>query len=280
MGDSGSQVREVFFGIAGGKGLAVLIRAYFDESAEEKKGHGFLAVAGYVFTGSGLTDLEKKWKLMLRKYSLPYFHMAECNEDMPKSNNVFYHLTKGERIEAATEAIKIARAYPVTAVAYYLRQEVYKEILEDKGFDCDPYSFLLYTALVQVDKWRKKYRPKQSLALFFEKGYSTQSRANELLQVTSQGPKFKDSCISHTFFNKDCSYPGQAADLLAWNVRKGNYNISVGKPVRKDTLALIKDRTTKSIYYDRALLLGIRSDFCRLQGNLKTASKTLFSSEY
>ena len=278
MSDSGSQVREVFLGIAGGKGLAVLIRAYFDESAEAKMGHGFLAVAGYVFNGAGLNGLEKKWKLLLRNYKLPFFHMAECNEDKPKPNNVYFHLTKQERIDAATQAIKIVREHQLHGVCYILKQEDYKEILEDDGFDCDAYSFLLWTALLHVDKWRKKYRPKQPLSLFFEQGYNTQSRANELLQYSTQaknGPKIN----SHTFFQKDASYHGQAADLLAWHVRKYYYNFSVGKPARKDMLALIKDRSTKTIYYDRACLQSIKRDFCKVSGDLKTASKTLFSWE-
>ena len=277
MNDSGSQVRDVFLGIAGGKGLAVLIRAYFDESAEATVGQGFLVVAGYVFNGSGLKELEAKWKIMLRDYQLPYFHMAECNDDKPKPDNVFYHLKKDERIQAATDAINIARKYPLIGVAYTLRQEDYKEVLEDQGFNCDAYSFLLWTVLLHVDKWRKQFRPKQSLSLFFEQGYKHQRRANELLQFLTQNTLKRPNVISHSFFNKDCSYPGQTADLLAWHVRKANSNISAGKPVRKDMLALIKDRSIKSIHYDKARLQSIGSDFCRLSGSLEAASKTLFS---
>ena len=61
MDSSGTALCEVFEGIAGGRGLAILISAYFDESAEQKVGHGVLTVAGYVFEGDGLRGLEDEW---------------------------------------------------------------------------------------------------------------------------------------------------------------------------------------------------------------------------
>ncbi len=142
-------LREVLEGIAGGKGLAILIRAYFDESAEQKIGHGVLTVAGYVFDENGLRGLEDEWAKLLETHRLPYFHMSECNADDPLSpRNVFAHLTKPKRIQAAKDAIAIARKYPLHGAAYVVWQEEYREILEEGGFACDAYSFLLWSAVV------------------------------------------------------------------------------------------------------------------------------------
>jgi hypothetical protein len=265
------------------QGDAAMIRAYFDESAEEKVGQGFLAVAGYVLTGRGLRGLEAKWKLMLRTYGLPYFHMTECNVDMPQPPNVFAHLTKSERIQAATEAIAIARAFPLHGAAYVVRQEEYKEIFEDAGFACDPYSFLLWTSLIHVSKWRDQKMPQQPLSLFFEQGYKTQSRADELLQYVTKDRAFRrgtgPGIVRHSFFDKDCSYPGQAADLLAWHVRKGLSNQAAGKPLRKDALALIEGKSIKTINYERTLLVDIRGDFLRRSGTLERAARILFNPD-
>lgn len=264
------------------KGLAVVIRAYFDESAEEQVGHGFLTVAGYVFAGAGFRGLEKEWKRLLKTYELPYFHMAECNVEDPQPPNVFSHLTKQERIQAAKDAIGIAREHPLHGAAYVVRQEDYREVLEDGDFACDAYSFLLWTALLQVAKWCVANRPQQSLSLFFEQGYKTQTRANELLQFVIQDKvvwrnKGRPRVISHSFFDKDRSYPGQAADLLAWNVRKGNANAFAGKPLRKDTLALIEDRSIKTIHYPKARLIEIRDHFIQKSGTLERAAQILFT---
>lgn len=132
---TGSFLRETFEGMAsGGGGLAVLIRAYFDESAEGDASKGIFTVSGYVFTRSKLRALERDWKRMLATYKLPYFHMAECNADDPLDpKNVFRHLNKAERIACETEAIRIARENTLHGHACVLRQEDYRDILEDRG---------------------------------------------------------------------------------------------------------------------------------------------------
>ena len=259
-----------------------MISAYFDESAEEKVGHGVLTVAGYVFEDAGLTGLEREWRELLRTYKLPYFHMAECNVDDPQPPNVFAHLTKDERIEAAKVAIAIAREHPLVGAAYVVKQEEYREILEDGGFVCDAYSFLLWSALLQVAKWCTQNRPQQSLSLFFEQGYKSQSRANELLRFAIQDKaawrsKGRPPIISHSFFDKDCSYPGQAADLLAWHVRKGNASAFAGRPIRKDTIALFEDRVIKTVHYPRSQLIEIRDHFIEKSGTLERAAHILFT---
>ncbi|MCC0033960.1 MAG: DUF3800 domain-containing protein [Hoeflea sp.] len=270
-------------GISGEKGLAIVIFAYFDESAEQTVGQGVLTVAGYVFEEEGLRGLENAWADLLRKYRLPYFHMTECNVDDPlPPDNVFCGLTKPQRIQAAKDAIAIARKYPLHGAAYVVWQEEYREILEDEGFACDAYSFLLWSALLQVSKWCVANHPTQSLSLFFEQGYKSQSRADGLLQFVIQDDivwrkKGRPSAIGHSFFDKDTSYPGQAADLLAWHVRKANANLSVGKPVRKDSSALFDGRIIKTVHYPRERLLDIRDHFVQKSGSLERAAQILFT---
>ena len=56
---------------------------------------------------------------LLETYRLPYFHMTECNGDDPlPPENVFSHLTKPERIQAAKDAIAVARKHPLHGAAY------------------------------------------------------------------------------------------------------------------------------------------------------------------
>lgn len=258
----------------------MLIRAYFDESAEGTAGRGFLTVAGYVLNGTKLRNLERDWKRILFEYRLPYFHMAECNASDPlKPENVFSHLSERDRIDCATKAIGIARSQTLHGAAYFLKQEDYQEILERPGFNCDSYSFLLWTALMHIGRWRNENKPSADLSLFFEQGYKTQSRADELLKILSQDPRFKQDMrvTGHAFFSKESSYAGQAADLLAWHVRKLKVNEMAERPHRKDTLALIKDVSVKTIFYDRTLLMMTRDGFIRHSGSLARAAKILFN---
>ena len=255
----------------------MLISAYFDESSEGKAQAGILAVAGYVFTAARHRVFESRWGRMLAKYRLPYFHMSECNAN----SGEFARLTALECDDCARSAIKIARENTLHGAAYVLKQEDYRLVLQDKGFACDAYSCRLWSALLHMAKWRDNNRPNNDLHLHFEQGYSTQARAHELLQLVSQDPRFKQDVrmTRHAFFNKDASYQGQAADLLAWHVRKGYSNLAAEKAIRKDTLALIGGLSVKTIDFDRVQLTILRDQFVRHSSTLERASKILFNPD-
>jgi hypothetical protein len=253
-----------------------MISAYFDESAEENSQHGILTVSGYALDEAGSAGLIPEWKSMLGKYSLPYFHMAECNSDLKKKNNVFSHLSKTECDKCAREAITIARTYPLHGWAVILDQSEYRRILEAGGFNCDPYTFMVYTLAIHVEKWTRLNRP-EDISLFFEAGYRTEHRARDLLKTIKEDERFA-RMVSATFVAKEKSEPTQAADLIAWHIRKGYENTAKGKPVRKDTQALISDRIIYTIEYTTGFLENMRDDFLRNAGSLAEASRIMFSS--
>lgn len=238
---------QVFRGIGGGRRIAVVINAYFDESAEEDSQNGLLAVSGYALDDVGAQGLIGEWQTMLRDFNLPYFHMSECNV----CKGIYGHLTCAECDACAREAIRIARLYPLHGYTFILNQTEYREILQDRGFDCDPYTFLVLTSFIHVNKWVHAHRPNERISLFFECGYKSQRRTNELLETVRQDRVggMRSNVASHSFVCKEDSEPTQAADLVAWQVRKGFENKQNGKPIRKDAIALLEDRKILTIRY-------------------------------
>lgn len=272
---------EVFRGIGGRRRIAFLIGAYFDESAESDSENGLLAVCGYALDTEGVGGLIPEWQTMLDKFDLPYFHMNECNADerLP-GKNVFAHLSNRECDQCAREAIRIARAYPLHGHAFALDQREYRGILQDQGFDIDPYTFMVWGAFIHVNRWVHMNRPDEKISLFFEKGYKRKAarRANELLDAVLHDPwSGKNHVVSHTFVKKEDSEPTQAADLIAWQVRKGFENWYKNKPIRKDTMALIENRKTLTIEFTATRLRSLRDDFIKTSGSLAMAAKTIFS---
>ncbi|MET4389371.1 hypothetical protein ABIB73_005142 [Bradyrhizobium sp. F1.4.3] len=266
----------VFRSIGGRDRVAVLINAFFDESSEGDAHNGLLTVSGYALDLAGVGRLTAEWQTLLDDYRLPYFHMAECNA----CDGIFEHLDNTECDNCAREAISIARAHPLHAHSFVLDQPQYREILQDQGFDCDPYSFMVFSAFLHVNKWVHENQPTRRISLFFESGYRTQKRATEVLQyVTKDNLRGKNRVDSYTFVRKEASYPTQAADLIAWHIRKGYENLRYGKPVRKDTKALLEDRTVLTIEFNESRLEEIRDNFCRKSGNLSNAAKVLFSDD-
>lgn len=253
----------------------MVINTYFDESSEGNDNYnGLLAVCGYSLSLDGAQHLEKEWGAMLNKYNLEFFHMCECNV----CSGVFDELTDAECDLCARKAIEIARKHSLHGHAAILVQSEYREILQNQGFDCDPYTFLVWCKYLNVNKWALENRPDAKISLFFEDGYKTQPQANELLNVLKKDPrKGKNRLITHSFVGKKDSYPIQAADLIAWHIRKGYENMKNGKPIRKDTTALFDSELIFTLEYTREKLLQIKEGFIKSHGTLENASKCLFN---
>ena len=253
-----------------------MIYAYFDESAEGDSKNGLLSVSGYALDAKGVEGLTAEWRKMLQQYRLPYFHMNECN----MGNGIFKHLHDEECDQCARKAISIARRHTLHGHTFVLNQTEYREILQNQGFDCDPYTFMVWSAFIQVNKWVHENCPAERILLNFENGYKTQPRANELLEVISQDEwSGKNHLAGHQFVSKSGSEPTQAADLIAWHVRRGYQSLKSGKKIRPDTMALIKNKKILTIEWTAEQLLSISEDFCKKSGNLENAAKAIFSSD-
>lgn len=251
-----------------------MINAYFDESSEGKAYTGLLSVSGYALDMAGVDGLIPEWRAMLEKYRLPYFHMTECNA----CDGIFAHLSEDACDLCAREAIRIARLHTLHGHSFVLDQDEYREILQDRGFDVDPYTFMVWGTFIHVNRWVHENRPDEKISLFFESGYETQPKANELLRVVTQDQwRGKNHVISYSFVRKEDSEPAQAADLIAWNVRKGFGAWRDGKPIRGDTMALLKNRKTLTIEFTADRLRGLRDDFVKTSGSLAVAAKTIFA---
>ncbi len=265
---------QIFNSIGSGKRIAVLISAFFDESTDGDANNGLLAVCGYALDKAGLEKFIPEWQAMNTLYRVPYFHMAECNNNCDK----FSHLSSEECDLCAREAIRLARTYPLHGHCYVLDQAEYREILQNQGFDCDPYTFMVWSAFVHVNNWVEKNKPDHQISLFFENGYKTEPRSAELLRAFSKESwRGKNRVSSHSFVKKECSEPAQAGDLIAWHVRKSYQNMREGRPIRADSRALFKGRENWTINWTAERLKAISADFCKVSGNLETASKTLFA---
>ena len=252
----------------------MLINAYFDESSEGGNQDGLLTVSGYALDLNGVESLDAEWKKMLETYNLDFFHMCECNAN----KGIFEKLSEEDCDDCAREAIGIARKYPLHGHAAILDQSEYKKILQDEGFDCDPYTFLIWCEYLWVNKWAMENRPEAKISLFFEDGYKTQPRADKLLAALKVDPRSgKNRLVSYRFLGKTESYPTQAADLIAWHIRKGYENKKYGRPIRKDTEALFEDRLTLTLEYTRERLIELRTGFINSHGTLENASVSLFA---
>ena len=255
------------------EGVAVLIHGYFDESSEGSCQDGIFSVSGYVLDRNSAVSLEVDWAAMLNLYRLKFFHMCECN-----SNSGEFAKNTGEECDlCAREAIRIAKKYPLHGRATVLVKSDYIEILQNEGFDCDPYTFLVWYMFVQMNKWVKESRPESKMTLFFEDGYQAAPQAKSLLRIFKDEGRAGKNCLSaYAFVQKEESLPTQAADLIAWHIRKGYENMKKNRPIRQDTKALFEGNIILTEEFTRDKLMHLRSKFLTSHNNLREASDSLF----
>ena len=161
---------QVFHRIGGGKRVAVLISAFFDESTDGDADNGLLSVSGYALDNDGLLGLIPEWQKMKADYRVPFFRMSDCNS----GEGAFEHLSEAECDLCAREAIRIAKQHPLHGHSFVLDQTEYREILQNQGFDCDPYTFMVWSAYSHVNTWVRKNKPDYKMSLFFEDGVRRQ----------------------------------------------------------------------------------------------------------
>lgn len=256
--------------------LAVVISCFFDESSEGDSKRGLLGIAGYVFDDSGLQQLTTEWRAMLKTYNLPYFHMTECNSN----SGVFGHLSAEQCDLCAREAIRIVRTHPLHGRCVIVDQTNYRFVLQEHGFGCDPYTFMMWVLWVQVNKWANENAPSEKISLCFESGYKSEKTASMLLSLLHEDSwNGKNRVVSATFKKKQESEPTQAADLRSWHYRKGFENSKRSHPVRRDTIALDQNRTNYSTLLNVKELTSLREGFVSVAGSLQQATSRLFSTE-
>jgi len=192
--------------------LVEFIEAYFDESGSHNESP-VLCVAGYVFETKQCMSFDLKWKGILAKYRLPYFHMVDCVHGLHPFNS----LSPDHRIDCEKELIAIIREHMVFGSALTVGTLHYKSI----GYDDHTgtaYSWLCWMSLIAVRAWADQNKFDGKIAYFFESGHANQREANQLMNDIFAVPYLRDQYryVSHSFVDKRQNRPIQAADMLAW----------------------------------------------------------------
>lgn len=196
---------EVTLPVENGRYGIVLWEAYFDESGDDG-GFPIMTVGGYLVKPSNARRLERKWRRLLRKYKLPYFHMVECAH----GNKNFKGRSIEERVEIQTAMFETINKYVEMSMAtsVSLREFVSTEEVKDPYSHCVLHTYLVLSSILQ------KKDPNFKLSLFYESGHKHGPNA---LRVFNESP-IPNSSFS--FIDKAQSGMIQAADIFAWQYTK------------------------------------------------------------
>jgi hypothetical protein len=211
--------------------------AYFDAShgqdAADKK---IVVVAGYVSTVEEWAQFEMGWKLTLAKFDVPYFHMKEFTA----CKKAFSHpkwKSEGYRASFISDLAQIIRGWTVASVGSAMRQDLFDRYnclyKLDERFN--PYAISGRDCTAHVRKFiRNEVKSDLPIGYIFERG--DEGRGFLMKEMEASGlptPQFKRSRPHPTDPQIDKDDPFlvqlQASDFFAWELRRGEKDLAIGK---------------------------------------------------
>jgi hypothetical protein len=217
--------------------LLVLAESYFDETNTHQSDDRF-CVAGYVFTKNAAEEQAGRWRGMLEKWGLPYFHMVDCAHGV----GVFKHMNDDECDLAAREAIQIIKDTAGAGIYVTVLESEYLEIVPQHKFFGSAYDACARDTISGVSAWIERNNFEGSMHYYFEAGAETENNASYcILQMMGDPDIRRESCYGgHSFVPKEQSPGAQAADVLAWHAGQDCKRALRGDPIRRDFASLIE----------------------------------------
>jgi hypothetical protein len=139
------------------------IEAYFDDSGTHLDAE-FLTVAGYIFERNQARQLDREWRAVLHRQSLPFFHMVDCAH----GNGHFRDLSKSQRLEVEVASIALVHRYAEKGIAVSLNEREFTSSLPSQEALKNAYVYCCWMCLIAVRNWiEEKGDEIEGVAFFF-----------------------------------------------------------------------------------------------------------------
>ncbi len=209
-----------------GHHLMVILKAYLDNSGEEDDPqHKVCSLAGYVTTIKKWCKFEKLWKQILKQYKVPYLHMKEYAH-YKSPFDIFWDeklmKEKPERKLFLQALVNIMDETNLRGILSVIRLDDFRKFNEEKGLGIDAYAFNLYVCMFMIAAWWQN-KPVEIIIDRINKPGRMIDRAREYAETDVWFTKPTDyiqvSVLAKGFTSREV-VPIQAADFLAWEIRK------------------------------------------------------------
>lgn len=204
--------------------VLVPVQVYVDDSRSDR-GDRYMVLAGYVQTASNWARFSDAWYQELRaKPSVSYFKMREAFG----LNGQFGGWSKVDRDEKVENLARIVRHFDLTPIHVSVSQRLVDEIVRPIA----PYGlagayFHCFEAIIlplAVEQSKQKGLWQVPIDFIFDEQGGEGERAREVYRVIreQQAPQVRKVLSREPVFRDDkMVMPLQAADMLAWYIRRG-----------------------------------------------------------
>jgi hypothetical protein len=200
--------------------LIVALEAYIDDS-----GNGnppVYILAGFVARAEKWTEFTEEWRLALAKPpGLTYFKMKEA----AALRGQFYGWSREDRDQRLGEMISLIRRHVISGVSTGVYHADYNSIIKEKiAKQTDSPYFIMYHGMIAATlRFLEKNKIAEKIDFIFDEqfGQSDQVQTTYSAMVEFAPPRVKHLLGSRPIHRSELEcLPLQAADLLAWHIRR------------------------------------------------------------
>jgi hypothetical protein len=207
-----------------------MLRAFIDDSGSGGDSPWFV-LAGYVGTVESWDAFDKPWRSVLDgPPKLDYFKASEAESLRPEGQ--WAGISKDERNKRIGSFISVVGKHALGAIYIRLKQQDYDEVIKPyvPPMWRNPYYFLFIgflSAATSTEKYMSESRP---VEFFFDSNNDVEKPSKKLYSQVERLPQFADRVKDIHYKDEKLFLPLQAADLLAWQVRR---RFCVEEPLRE-----------------------------------------------
>ena len=239
-----------------------MLVAYLDESGTDTASPTFW-LAGYVAHAATWFEVSRLWRHALGRAGVRSFHMV----DLAAGRKAFQDWDAGRRRDLMAELIDILEANHVVGVGAGVEKAAYQKAIVDSGFLSGslftkgwwktPYLVAFQDVLVECLAATEGLPMSETLSVVVENQPEFSGRARLVFEQLRDKPRVpgRNRLASISFASKHDAVPLQAADLLAYELRKGHHQFTqnAGRPPRI-SLQRLGERVRSSRVHDAETL--------------------------
>lgn len=209
-----SGIRRVMAGLRHdyfGRVCVEVLKAFIDDSGSGGDSPWYV-LAGYVGTVESWDAFDMPWRAVLNwEPKLDYYKASEC-----------MGIPAGEKDERVDALIKVIGGHAMRALYVRVKQQDYNEVIKPyvpEEWD-NPYYFLFTAILASGTSAEKYFGSSRPIEFIFDKANKLEQPSHRLYSQISGGPQFGNRVVNVHYEDEKEFLPLQAADLLAWQVRR------------------------------------------------------------
>jgi hypothetical protein len=248
--------------------LIMALQAYFDDSGRDDP--PVFVLAGYVARAEQWAAFSDEWSAALAADpAIDYFKMQEAFSASGQFEGWSRHAIDGKLLLLAN----IIPRYVLQGLGVTVLHNEYNEVMRGQfAPQLDrPYLFLYNSAVTSTLSWVRQKYPNEKVDFIFDEQQAEGDFASGLIrQVIAAVPDEAKKNIGRSPVpgNDRDDLPLQAADMLAWHLRRSFYLTAVGRILESAAVDVIRTVNVRLTHLDRGAIVAYHRQFAEHMASL------------